>query len=75
MASALHLLKGAAGAELASAVIARQLAAGDRVIVALLEGAERPGLPAGVTIHRVPEELSYPRLLELVFASDHVVTW
>jgi hypothetical protein len=75
MASALHLLKGTAGGALATAVIARQLAAGDRVTVALLEGAARPELPPGVAVHRVPEELSYPRLLELVFASDHVVTW
>jgi hypothetical protein len=75
MASALHLLKGAAGAELAVTVIARQVAAGDRVTVALLEGAQRPELPAGVAVHRVPEDLAYPRLLELIFASDHVVTW
>jgi len=75
MANTLHLLKGTAGGELAAAVIARQLAAGDRVSVALLEGAPRPELPAGVAVHRVPEDLSYPRLLELVFTSDHVVTW
>jgi predicted transcriptional regulator len=73
MARVLHLFKGDHAAE-ASAVIAAQTAAGDEVTVALLEG-ESSALPAGVTIQRVPGELSYERLAELVFAADHVVTW
>jgi hypothetical protein len=76
MATALHLVRGAGEPPaLAAAVVGRQLAAGDRVAVALLEGAPRPDLPAGVTVHRVPDELSYAALVELIFASDHVVTW
>ena len=34
-----------------------------------------PPLPGGVEVHRVPEDASYERLLELIFAADSVVTW
>ena len=43
--------------------------------MALLGGATAPALPAGVTVQRVPEDASYERLLELIFAADHVVSW
>ena len=74
MARVLHLLKGD-HAEEAVAVIELQMIAGDQVVVALLGGVAPPALPAGVEIHRVPENTSYERLLELVFAADNVVTW
>jgi hypothetical protein len=69
----LHVFKGDHAAE-AVAVIRLQTA-GDQVDVALLAGAKAPTLPAGVTVHRVPEDTSYDRLVELIFAADHVVTW
>jgi hypothetical protein len=69
----LHLFKGDHAAE-AVAVIRLQTA-GDQVDVALLAGAQAPALPKGVTVHRVPEDASYDRLLELIFTADHVVTW
>ena len=74
MAAALHVLKGGDVA-LALATIQRQTAAGDRVTVVLLPGAVAPPLPAGVAVHRVPEDWSYERLLEAVFEADHVTTW
>jgi hypothetical protein len=74
MAAALHLLKGG-DASLALAVVAHQLEAGDRVTIALLPGASAPVLPPGVAVRRLPDDLSYDELLELVFAADHVVTW
>ena len=75
MRRALHVLKGGDSA-LALATIERQLGAGDRVTVALLSGATPPpGLPAGVAVHRVPDDWSYERLLEAVFEADHVATW
>jgi hypothetical protein len=74
MARVLHVFKGDHAAE-ALAVITPQLAAGDQVDVALLAGVAAPTLPAGVTLHRVPEETSYDRLVELIFTADHVVTW
>ena len=74
MARVLHLLGGPEPG-LALTVIARQAAAGDTVTVALLPGAGAPALPGGLTVRRVPDELSYPALLDLVFEADHVVTW
>jgi predicted transcriptional regulator len=73
MARVLHLFKGEHAGE-AAAVIATQAGAGDQVTIALLDAAAPP-LPAGVDVRRVPAELSYERLVEFVFASDHVVTW
>lgn len=74
MSRVLHIFKGAHTGE-AVAVIASQAAAGDEITVALLGDAAAPPLPAGVSIQRVPEDASYDRLLELIFAADHVVTW
>jgi hypothetical protein len=74
MARTLHVLKGDHTAQ-ALAVITPQVAAGDRVTVALVGGVPAPELPDGVVVHRVPDELSWERLLELVFEADAVVTW
>ena len=74
MARVLHLLKGV-HLTLARAAIERALAAGDEVTVALLPGAPDVTLPDQVQARRVPEELSYAALLELVFAADHVLPW
>ncbi len=73
MATVLHLL-GDKGASLAVPVIEGQLAAGDRVTVAAI-GEAPPPLPPGLEVHRVPANLSYSQLLDLIFASDHVITW
>jgi hypothetical protein len=74
MSRALHLLKGP-DPTLALAVIAQQAAAGDDVSVALLPGTPAPELPAGVTLRRVPDELSWEALLERIFEADQVITW
>ncbi len=74
MATVLHLL-GREDASLPLSVIERQLAAGDEVQIALLRGGPPPGLPAGVVVRRVPAELSYSQLLDLIFAVEHVTTW
>lgn len=73
MAAVLHLLKG--DPDLTLAAIAAQLAAGDRVTVTLLPGAPVPELPPGVQVRRVPDDLSYDQLLDLIFASDQVTAW
>ena len=74
MSSVLHLVKDAA--PLAGAVIADQLARGDSVTVAVLEGADGPaGLPESVNVRRVSRDLSYTELLGLVFAADRVIAW
>jgi hypothetical protein len=74
MAAVLHLLKGA-DPGLAQATIVRQVAAGDRVKVAVLHGTPVPDLPEGVEVYRVPDELPYEALLETIFKADQVVTW
>ena len=74
MARALHIVNGR-HAELVAAAIEQEKAAGDDVTVAVLNGAAAPDVPAGVMVHRVPADWSYARLLEAVFAADHVATW
>jgi hypothetical protein len=74
MARVLHLVKSA-DHTIALATIARQLEAGDAVTVAVLPGGTAPALPGGVALRRVPDELSWEALLDLVFGADHVVTW
>ncbi len=74
MARVLHLLSRH-DAPLAADVIGQEIEAGDDVTVALLAGMAAPDLPDGVRARRVPEELSYQRLLEEIFAADQVITW
>jgi hypothetical protein len=74
MARVLHLIKSADHA-LALATIDQQRQAGDAITVAVLPGGVAPSLEASVTLRRVPDDLSWEALLDLVFESDHVVTW
>ena len=75
MPSFLHLIKGDSAA-LAGVVIEANLREADaRVTVVLLDGAAAPSLPAGVAVRRLPGDLDYAGLLDLVFAHDHVITW
>jgi hypothetical protein len=75
MATFLHLVKRDSAA-LAGVVIESNLREADaRVTVVLLDGAVAPSLPAGVAVRRLPGDLDYTGLLDLVFAHDHVITW
>jgi hypothetical protein len=75
MASFLHLLKGDSGA-LAAPVIDATLQSGAEVTVVLLDGARPPALPPAVQVRRLGTgDLDYSGLLDLVFASDHVISW
>lgn len=74
MATVLHLFKGG-DAALALATIEAQRDAGDAVTVALLHDATMAALPDGIRVHHVPSDLPYDKLLDLIFASDSVVTW
>ncbi len=74
MPSFLHLVK-ADSPSLARTVIeenARQ--PGARVTVVLLNGAQ-VSPPPGAMIKRLGPDLDYNALLDLIFESDHVVTW
>ena len=75
MARFLHLVKGDSP-PLAATVAARNLdEPGGDVTVVVLPGAAAPSLPAGVAVKRLGVDLDYGGLLDLIFASDHVVTW
>ena len=74
MPSFLHLLKNDSP-PLAATVIEQNLRqAGARVTIVLLGGAAA-SLPAGAEIKRLGPDLDYTALLDLIFESDHVVTW
>jgi len=70
----LHLLKGD-DTELLLNVLAQQQAAGDELTLTRLPGAVTITPPAGVTVLRAPEDLSYEALLERIFQADQVITW
>jgi hypothetical protein len=74
MGTVLHLLKSPA-TTLPRAVIDQHVRAGDRVSVVLLPGSVAPDLPPGVPLRRLDADLSYAELLDLIFESDHVITW
>lgn len=74
MASFLHLVK-ADSPPVAGAVIERNLREpGADVTVVLLDGAHAP-VPTGAAVKRLGPDLDYNALLDLIFESDHVVTW
>lgn len=69
----LHLLKRDSP-PLAAAVVAQNLREpGAEVTVVLLDGMLEA--PAGVEARRLGLDLDYNQLLDLIFESDHVVTW
>jgi len=75
MARFLHLIKSDSP-PLAAEVAARNLSEpGGEVTVVLLAGAAAPSVPGGVAVKRLGVDLDYGQLLDLIFASDHVVTW
>jgi hypothetical protein len=75
MATALHLLK-ASGLAAALPVIERQSGDPDmRVTVVLLHDMPAPVLPDAVRVARLGADVDYPDLLDLIFASDHVIAW
>ena len=74
MADVLHLVDAELSV-LADEMMRHQIAAGDRLTVVRLQGAPTPRVPEGATLRRVPEDLTYSQLLDLVFASDQIVSW
>ena len=73
MARFLHLLKRDSPVMAGAVVEENRREAGAEVTVVLLDDATPP--PAHVTIRRLGADLDYPALLELIFASDHIVSW
>jgi hypothetical protein len=75
MPAVLHLLTRADDARALSAIEREREDADTRVEIVLLPGATAPALPAGLTARRVPDDLSYDELLDLIFSSDQVIAW
>ena len=73
MARFLHLLKHDSPVMAGAVMEENRREAGAEVTVVLLDDATPP--PPHVTIRRLGADLDYPALLELIFASDHVVAW
>jgi hypothetical protein len=74
MRRVLHLVKGG-DPTLPRTTVAQQHAAGDAVTIVLLHGATPPEVPPDVRVLRVPEDAGYDDLVDLIFASDQVVSW
>jgi hypothetical protein len=79
MAAILHLLKAEAS-PIALETIRQQTASGERVTVVLLEGAKPPAPEGradapGFAVRRVPGDLGYTQLLDLIFEADQVIAW
>ena len=72
----LHILRGDSPT-LAVPVIAENCRQpGANVTVVLLGGAPPPTLPPAARVRRFAEgDLDYGSLLDLIFETDHVVTW
>ena len=73
MARFLHLLKRDSPPMAAAVVEENRREPGAEVTVVLLE--EAIDSPEGVTVKILGSDLDYGQLLELIFESDHVVTW
>jgi hypothetical protein len=73
MARFLHLLKRDSPPLAAAVVEQNRREPGAEVTVVLLDGTLTA--PAGVPVKRLGSDLDYRELLDLIFESDHVVTW
>jgi len=73
MARFLHLIKHDSPSMAAAVVEQNSRAPGAEVTVVLLDGTLP--IPAGVTVKTLGRDLDYGQLLDLIFESDHVVTW
>ena len=73
MARFLHLLKRDSPPMAAAVIEQNRREPGTEVTVVLLDAAIES--PKDVTVKTLGRGLDYGQLLELIFASDHVVTW
>ena len=75
MPTVLHLVKRDSPPVATAVIEAGRREPDARVIVVALDGGT-PDLPAGIEVRRLAaDDLDYGALLDLIFASDRVVTW
>jgi len=76
MPTFLHLVKSDSAPLAAPVIEANAHEPGAEITVILLDGAAPPALPAAVRVGRLgADDLGYSELLDLIFESDHVITW
>ena len=76
MARFLHLLKSDSAPVAAPVIAQNARQPGDTVTVVLLGDVTAPPLPTNVQIRRFGDQgLDYSSLLDLIFESDHVMSW
>jgi len=75
MAKFLHLLRTDSAAVAAPVIEGHRQAPGSEVTVVLLDSATLSRLPPGVALRRLGADLDYAALLDLIFQSDHVISW
>ena len=76
MATFLHLVKHDSAASAAAVIEANTREPHAAVTVVLLDPAAAVTLPPAVRVRRLaPDDLDHSKLLDLIFASDHVVAW
>jgi hypothetical protein len=76
MATFLHLVKADSALLAASVIESNAREAGADVTVILLDHAVPPALPSTVLVRRLAaDDVDYAGLLDLIFESDHVITW
>jgi hypothetical protein len=73
MARFLHLIKRDSPPMAAAVIEQNGREPGAEVTVVLLDGTLP--VPAGVRVKRLGSDLDYRQLLDLIFESDHVLTW
>jgi len=76
VAAFLHLLRRDSSPAALPVIAAQARAGAEAVMVVQLDDAPAPALPDGVAWRRLgPGDLDHASLLDLVFASDHVIAW
>jgi hypothetical protein len=76
MPTFLHLVKADSSSLAAPVIAISARAANADVTVVRLDGAVSPPLPPTVRVRRLAaDDLDYAGLLDLIFASDHVISW
>ncbi len=75
MATFLHLLRTDSAALAAPVIESHRQEPGAEVTVVLLDGVTMSTLPPGIGLRRLGADLDYSALLDLIFQSDHVISW
>jgi hypothetical protein len=71
----LHLLRSDSSPAALPLIAEQAREDGSRVVVVQTDDAPPPALPPGVIHQRLGHGLDHDGLLDLIFVSDHVISW